>query len=181
MRPSPKTPTLPLLALSALALGGCSTVYDTPVEEIASARLSSTSGEPVGTAEIMARGDQITLSITAAGLTPGQHGFHLHQTGACKAPDFSSAGGHLNPLDKAHGLLAANGHHIGDLPNLEVSQGGTASLTTEVSGTRQQVMDWLFDADGTALVIHAGPDDYRTNPSGNAGGRVACGVLMPVR
>jgi len=98
-------------------------------------------------------------------------------TGTCTAPDFTSAGGHLNPLGKEHGRLNPAGSHVGDLANLVASTSGTASATYDLPGTREQLLEWLFDEDGTAIVIHAGPDDYRSDPAGEAGPRLACGVL----
>ena len=115
--------------------------------------------------------------MTAAGLEPGQHGFHLHTTGRCEGPDFKSAGGHLNPLDREHGALNPEGKHVGDMPNLEVGTSRTASTTIDIGPDTAAYRNYLFDADGTAIVIHAGPDDYRTDPAGDAGSRVACGVL----
>ena len=92
-------------------------------------------------------------------------------------PDFKSAGGHLNPANKGHGLLDNDGSHLGDLPNLVVAANGTASVQVPLDGTRTYVIDQIFDADGTAVVIHADADDGRTDPSGNAGSRERCGVL----
>ncbi|GGE01924.1 hypothetical protein GCM10011515_22000 [Tsuneonella deserti] len=122
-------------------------------------------------------GDSVTLAIGVTGVAPGPHGIHLHTTGQCNGPDFTTAGGHLNPLGKRHGSLAPDGKHEGDLPNLVVQPGGSGALTAELQGTPEQVQEWLFDRDGTAIVLHADADDYRTDPSGNSGARIACGVL----
>ncbi|MGN3974450.1 superoxide dismutase family protein [Tsuneonella sp. SYSU-LHT278] len=148
-----------------------------PSERLGSATLLLASGVPAGTVQVLARGDEVTLVAGATGLAPGLHGFHLHTTGSCQRPDFSSAGGHLNPLGKEHGSLNADGRHLGDLPNLDVKAGGSGSLSAELPGTRAEILGWLFDTDGTAVVVHANADDYRTDPTGNAGGRIACGVL----
>ena len=136
-------------------------------------------GQPAGTAQIFAAGNQVSLTVGVTGIAPGVHGIHLHTTGSCRAPDFTSAGGHLNPLGRTHGSLAVGGKHAGDLPNLAVQAGGTGTLTTDLSGTPDEVRAWLFDTDGAAIVLHADADDYRTDPSGNSGARVACGVISP--
>ena len=143
----------------------------------ATADLRDTNGSPMGEARLMRIGDTLELAVTARGLTPGEHGFHLHTTGRCELPDFTSAGGHLNPTNEGHGLLDDDGSHLGDLPNLEVRANGTASVQVPIRGPRSTVMDQIFDSDGTAIVIHANADDGRTDPSGDAGPRVACGVL----
>ena len=165
------------IALLSLALPSCSTVADLPTERIASATLTLGNGIPAGNAQLLASGNRVTLAVAVTGLSEGSHGFHLHTTGECKRPDFQSAGGHLNPLNKEHGSLNPAGKHVGDLPNLEVGAGGTGSTTVDLEGSRAALEDWLFDADGTAIVVHAGPDDYRSDPAGDAGSRVACGVL----
>jgi len=168
-----------VLALSLAALGACSTMGDLPAERLGSATLLRADGVPAGTAQIFANGERVTLAAVATGFEPGTHGIHLHTAGACKGPDFASAGGHLNPLSRAHGSANPAGKHAGDLPNLVIQPGRTGSLTADLEGTPGQVRDWLFDADGTAVVIHAQPDDYRTDPSGNSGARIACGVFKP--
>ncbi len=169
----------PFLAAAALALAGCSTVADLPAERIGSATIVRADGTPAGTAQLLASGDRVTLAVVATGLGTGVHGLHLHTVGACARPDFASAGGHLNPLGRQHGSANPAGSHAGDLPNLTIQPGGTGSLTADLMGTREQVRGWLFDADGTAIVVHADPDDYRTDPTGNSGARIACGVIRP--
>jgi Cu-Zn family superoxide dismutase len=166
-------------AAALLALAGCTTVGELPAERLGSATLSLGNGVPAGTAQLFASGDQVTLAVALTGIPAGKHGLHLHTTGSCKAPDFASAGGHLNPTGKHHGSLAADGKHFGDLPNVTIGSGGSGSVTADLMGTRAQALEWIFDADGTAVVVHAGPDDYKTDPSGDSGARVACGVLKP--
>ena len=113
------------------------------------------------------------------GLTPGLHGVHFHAVGTCTAPAFASAGGHFNPESMHHGLNNPAGPHAGDLPNMMVDASGNAdyeATTSRVSlspGTNS-----LFDADGSALVIHAAPDDNMSDPAGNAGARIGCGVIQ---
>ncbi len=164
-------------ACAAFAVPACSTMADLPEERVGSATLSLASGVPAGTVQLLAREDRVTLVVAATGLSEGEHGFHLHTTGACRRPDFSSAGGHLNPLGRTHGSLSDRGPHVGDMPNLTIRAGGSGSATVDLPGTRAQIEEWLFDADGTAVIIHAQPDDYRTDPTGNAGARIACGVI----
>jgi len=165
-------------ALAAvLTLSACASVPPATADTIATATLVDATGNPAGEARLLAVGDQVELAVTAEGLSPGEHGFHLHTTGRCTLPDFKSAGGHLNPSGEGHGLLDNDGHHLGDLPNLTARANGTASTQVTIDGTRDYVLDEIFDADGTAVVIHANADDGRTDPSGDAGARVACGVL----
>jgi Cu-Zn family superoxide dismutase len=155
-----------------LALAGCDPAR-------ATAELMNASGQKVGTATLVQRGDTVELTVEVSGLEPGPHGIHFHEVGRCEAPGFTTAGGHFNPLGKGHGLDSPNGAHAGDLPNLEADASGNASgqvLTDRVTLDEGQLS--VFDADGTALVIHAGADDQMTDPAGNSGARVACGVLM---
>lgn len=144
---------------------------------VASASLRGSDGAPKGTASLTSNGTTLTLALSVSGLPVGQHGAHLHTVGSCDAPGFTTAGAHLNPHGKQHGAQNPQGSHLGDLPNLVVAGDGTGSLTIPLVGTAAEVEALLFDADGTAVVIHAGPDDYLTDPSGNSGGRIACGVL----
>lgn len=174
-------PTKPLALTFALAgaatLAGCTTVADTPTERVGQATLAFANGTPAGTVQLYRDGVGLRLGVAVTGMTPGPHGYHLHTTGRCEAPDFTSAGGHLNPAGRKHGSLAAGGSHLGDLPNLVVDAGGSGTSTEALPGSRDAVLGDIFDADGTAVVIHADADDYRSDPAGNAGKRIACGVL----
>ena len=165
------------IAVLALATAGCQSVYDLPTERVGSARLTLANGVPAGTAQLVAAGDTLSLAIAVTGIPEGEHGFHLHTTGKCERPDFSSAGGHLNPGDEGHGLDDDDGSHLGDLPNLVVQSNGTVTTTVDLRGSRSDVEAFVFDSDGTAVMIHADPDDGTSEPSGNAGPRIACGVL----
>jgi superoxide dismutase, Cu-Zn family len=156
----------------ALALGGCKTIPDQATPE-ANAVLRDASGAEVGRAIITREAGRMRLTIEAAAQTPGEHGVHVHAVGLCEAPMFTSAGPHWNPAMKQHGRDNPMGTHMGDLPNLVVGPDGRGTLSAEVAGTMAE----LLDADGAAVIIHASPDDYRTDPSGNSGGRIACGVL----
>ena len=168
---------LPIIA--AGLLGGCSTTGGLTEKRLASAIVSDAKGVPVGTVQIVSVGQMAALTVAVTGIAPGPHGFHLHAIGDCTAPDFKSAGGHLNPLGQEHGSLNPAGKHLGDLNNLEVGASGAASETYDLPGDREQLLTWLFDSDGTAVVIHAAADDYKSDPAGNAGSRIACGVLKP--
>lgn len=169
-------PTL-AIAAAALALAGCETIADLPTAQLGSGNFTLSNGVPAGTARLITSGDTVSLAVALVGLTPGQHGFHLHTNGDCTGPDFTSAGGHLNPAGKGHGINDADGAHLGDLPNLMVAANGTATATFQLRGTPGTLSTALFDADGTAVVVHADPDDGTSEPAGNAGSRVACAVL----
>lgn len=149
---------------------------DAPLDTVGEARLSFANGSPAGTATLLNDARGLRIVVNASGLRPGAHGFHLHTSGRCEAPGFTSAGGHLNPDHRKHGTLAMGGAHLGDLLNLEIDASGAGRATEVVPGGRGALAA-IFDGDGTAVVIHAQPDDYRTDPTGNAGDRVACGVF----
>ena len=167
-----------VLALAVTTtLAGCESISDLPTDRLGSAQLTLSNGIPAGTAQLYASGDTVSLSVAVTGISPGEHGFHLHTTGSCVRPDFTSAGGHLNPSGEGHGLEDDDGSHLGDLPNLMVSDKGTATKTVTLRGSQAEIISAVFDTDGTAIVIHADPDDGTSEPSGNAGSRVACGVL----
>ena len=159
-------------------LGGCTTLGDLPTAKLATATLRTASGLPAGTALLTAAGDKLTLTIAVAGLPAGQHGVHLHMIGRCDASDFVSAGGHLNPGARQHGAQNPAGSHLGDLPNLVIDALGKGALSVELGVPREAALAALFDSDGSAIVIHAAADDYKTDPTGNSGARIACGVLQ---
>lgn len=161
----------------AAALAGCQTIDELPTDRVGQATLRLANGLPGGTAQLLASGSQVNISIAVAGLSPGVHGVHLHMTGACDAPDFTTAGGHLNPGGHMHGTSNPAGPHLGDLPNITAGAAGSGTVSATLPGPREEVLAQIFDADGTAVVVHASADDYRTDPSGNSGARIACGVL----
>ena len=171
----PMTRALALLALPALA--ACATVYEQPTEYLGQATLRLANGETAGTARLLSSASGVNISVAALGVPPGMHGVHLHMTGTCEAPDFASAGGHLNPGSRQHGHENPAGAHLGDLPNLITGDASTGTVSASLEGTREEILARIFDGDGTAVVIHATADDYRTDPSGNSGARIACGVL----
>ena len=121
----------------------------------------------------------VEVRVQAVGLPAGHYGVHLHAVGRCEGPAFLSAGPHWNPAGRQHGSLNPAGHHLGDLPNLDVDAQGAGRLEFTIVGASLVGPDGIFDADGAALVVHAAADDYRTDPSGNSGARMACGVLKP--
>ena len=145
----------------------------------AMAELKNAKGEVVGKVRLAGRGGEgVRITGEVSGLTPGDHGIHIHMTGKCEAPDFASAGGHFNPTGAKHSLNTQGGH-AGDLGNLKVESDGTAKIDMTVPGVmmRGTEANSLFKEGGTALVIHANADDLKSDPAGNAGGRVACGVI----
>ncbi|SDQ10981.1 superoxide dismutase family protein [Virgibacillus salinus] len=135
--------------------------------------------EKVGTATIRQVHDGTNITLDASNLPPGTHGFHIHEKGVCETPDFESAGGHFNPTNAKHGFEHPKGPHAGDLPNIVVKEDGTvrtegiADMVTLIKGKKNS----LLGNEGTALIIHAEADDYKSQPSGNAGDRIACGVI----
>ena len=144
----------------------------------ASASFMDPEGNEIGTAELTQTPNGVLIVADLTALSPGEHGFHIHETGSC-APDFTAAGGHYAPRGNDHGAMAENGLHAGDMPNIHVGDDGAVmvevlnaniSLEDGVTGT-------LFDEDGSALMIHSGADDYTSQPSGDAGDRVACAVI----
>ena len=169
-----------IAAASLLALlPGCMNMGDAPTARAGQATLTYSDGSPAGTVQLIESGNRLRISATVTGAPEGVHGFHLHQTGSCERPDFKSAGGHLNPEGRDHGTLDPDGPHLGDLPNMVVAADGTGSIDAMISADREEALRAIFDSDGTAVVLHAGPDDYKTDPSGAAGARIACGVVSP--
>ena len=144
------------------------------------AQLIDANGKAIGTVEMSEDSNGVTLKVTAAGLPAGTHGVHLHEKGMCEGPKFESAGAHWNPASKQHGRDNPMGAHLGDLANMEAADGAEASSTYLVAGvTMGGATNALADAEGTSLVVHAKADDYKTDPSGNSGDRIACAVLAP--
>lgn len=153
-------------------------LYNQANAQTAKAELINSKGEKIGTATFTQEAEGVKISLEVSHLPPGTHGFHIHAVGKCEPPDFKSAGAHFNPTGKKHGLQNPEGPHAGDLPNLTVGPDGTAKVEVVAKQvTLGEGKNSLLQPDGTALVIHANPDDEKTDPAGNAGDRIACGVI----
>lgn len=170
-------------ALSAAALGGCAMSSpmnrgEPPAERSAMASVRNAAGAEVAQASAVKAGDSIRIRIDVSRMPPGTYGAHLHTTGRCDPPGFTSAGPHWNPTGQQHGKNNPAGMHKGDLPNLLIGADGRGWLEFAIPGASlaQGPMP-LLDTDGAAIVIHQSADDYRTDPSGNSGARIACGVF----
>ena len=161
------------LCLAPVLLAGCVPMAppDVPVSTV---NLVRSDGATIGTVRVFSEPTGLLLRIKATGLPPGMHGVHLHSTGRCDPPKFTSAGAHWNPTQKQHGHRNPQGFHTGDLGNLGVGADGTLTAGLLVPGATFAA---IRDADGSALVLHAKADDERTDPSGNSGDRIACAVL----
>lgn len=169
-----------------LALGACTTsrTVTTTAEPMAAARtpMRDAAGRDLGTVAVLLTSTGARLAGSLSGLPAGEHGLHFHQVGRCdraEATPFTSAGGHYNPANRQHGPLNPAGPHAGDLPNVTAGPDGRVAFPDSglVVAMSESARAGLFDADGTALMVHAAADDYRSDPAGNAGARIACGVL----
>jgi Cu-Zn family superoxide dismutase len=142
--------------------------------------LKDAKGNDIGTATILSKGSGVEVKLDLKSLPPGVHAVHFHQKAQCDPPDFKSAGPHFNPAGKQHGFDNPQGHHAGDMMNFTVAPNGTAKETIKndavTLGDGSQPNS-LFANGGTALVVHANADDMKTDPAGNAGDRIACGVI----
>ena len=165
-------------ALTTMALlAGCASYGSLQTSQLATAQLLTASDKVTGSAVMTVKGDAVLLNVSVSGISPGPHGIHLHAVGTCAPPAFTSAGPHLNPGGHQHGIKNPLGRHLGDLPNIVAESSGSGILSVQLQGSPAELEAALFDNDGTALVIHAGPDDNMTDPSGNSGARIVCGVL----
>lgn len=143
----------------------------------ATAAVMDASGRELGSLTLADGTGGITVSGTLRGLPPGVHGIHIHTMGMCDAPAFTTAGGHWNPTSKMHGSENPQGPHVGDMMNITVGADSSATVQLTTVGGSLHGADMLMDADGAAVVVHAKADDYKTDPSGNSGDRVACGMI----
>ena len=166
-----------LIVLALALAAGCASKETAGPVPVATADIRPTAGsQTAGTVRFEQRGSKVLVSAEVRGLKPGvEHGFHIHEKGDCSAPDAMSAGGHFNPAGKPHGHHGQNDRHAGDLPSLVASASGTASLRFEtdiitVTPGAASVID-------RGIVVHRDPDDYKTQPTGNSGPRLACGVI----
>jgi Cu-Zn family superoxide dismutase len=166
----------PITALGATAVA---VLLATGVAHAQNARaeLKDANGTTIGEATLEQKGDSVRIAATFTGLPAGSHAFHIHEVGKCEPP-FETAGGHFNPTGKQHGKDNAQGPHAGDLPNVEATSSGRAKVQATARGVALEGgTNALLDADGAALIVHEKADDYKTDPAGGAGKRIACGVV----
>jgi len=162
-----------LAAVGTLAAGCAGMMASGPS---ATAALDSTKGNTAaGTADFVQKGDKVMVTVKVSGLSAGQHGFHIHEKGDCSSGDGMSAGGHFNPLGKPHAAPTTADRHTGDMPMLTADASGNAGATFELD--IMTIGSGATDIVGRGLVIHKDPDDFKTQPTGNSGARVACGVI----
>lgn len=160
-------------------LAGCAGLTTPSGPVTARAEMRNAAGETLGTAQLTQIGRVVRVVMELQGMPPGAKAVHIHEVGRCDPPGFTTAGNHFNPEGKQHGALNPRGPHGGDLPNITIDANGTgrleaaSELLTLLPGRAS-----VFDDDGSALVVHAAPDDFRTDPTGNAGPRLLCGVIV---
>lgn len=173
---------LPLIVYAVSACGilrGGPQLEETPVQSVR-VMMQNAAGGTIGEAHLRHTERGVLVSLDLANAPSGTHALHIHEVGRCDRPDFESAGNHFNPTDAQHGFLNPAGPHAGDLPNLHVPESGRLRIETMVDRiSLVRGRSGLFDADGSSLVMHTFADDYRTDPSGNSGSRIACGVIAP--
>jgi superoxide dismutase, Cu-Zn family len=170
-----------LAASAAFAIVACGAASGAEKgRKAAAAEIKNAKGEKVGDAKFKEGKGTVEMSVKVMNLTAGVHAIHVHDVGKCEAPDFKSAGPHFNPEKKQHGMENPAGHHAGDLANLTVDAKGKGTYKATIKGVTLagDGANSLFHAGGTAVVIHAKPDDMKTDPAGNAGDRIACGLVQ---
>ncbi len=163
-----------LFCAAALSAGIVLTAPAAGADE-AQTTMHNSSGEEVGSVTLVPTENGVLLHAKLENMPEGTHAFHIHETGQCDPPSFTSAGGHHNPTAADHGFFSNGGVHAGDMPNIHVPASG--SLEIEVLNVWVGLDGLLLDDDGAAIVVHEGADDYRTDPAGDAGSRIACGVI----
>ncbi|OAH54754.1 superoxide dismutase [Domibacillus aminovorans] len=164
--------------LSIFIMSGCQSL---PVGSITkpavSAQVMNSDGEIIGQAVFSEIKEGVEIHVTAEKLEPGTKAIHIHETGKCDPPDFKTAGAHFNPAGKEHGFHNPKGFHAGDLPNIKVTESGKVDVKIVAPGVKLGT-DSLLDTDGSALIIHEKADDYKTDPAGNSGNRIACAAIQ---
>ena len=167
------------MRVTVIALLMSSLAFATPR---AQAVLRNTEGKKMGTADFTAVDGGVRVTLKVKGLSPGPHGFHVHELGSCVAPEFKSAGGHFNPDEKKHGAANPGGAHVGDLDNVtvDVKGDGTGEFLV-LRASLDSTPGGLLKKDGTSLVLHADADDLKSDPAGNSGARIACGVIRATK
>jgi Cu-Zn family superoxide dismutase len=169
------------MATGALLLGACQQRGPAlgealPGGQLATATMVTAAGQPAGRATAREVGGGVRFTLDVSGMPPGQHGAHVHTVGRCDPPDFQTAGPHWNPTGAKHGTNNPQGPHLGDLPNIVIGSDGRGTLSFVMPGA---TMAGVLDPDGGSMMVHAAADDLVTDPSGNSGGRIACGVFQP--
>ena len=182
---APETSALTVLrvgvgAVLVLVLAACASLNaGRAVGTTATAELRNAEGRVLSTATLIQISAGVRILVEVRGLPPGAKAVHIHEVGRCEGPAFASAGHHFNPDKRQHGLQNPQGPHAGDLPNITIEADGSGRLeTTNDRVTLGSGSTSLFDGDGSALVVHGSPDDFKTDPTGNSGARVACGVIV---
>ena len=167
----------PLLAIAVLA--GCQSNAASPGKQARAEFLAKSGSAVAGSVNFTERGDKVLVEVRALGLKPNsEHGFHIHEKGDCSAADATSAGGHFNPDNRSHGHPESAQSHAGDMPNLKADDKGQAITTFEMKGVKLNSGDHGILQ--RSVIIHANPDDHTSQPAGNAGARIACGVIATV-
>ncbi len=161
-----------LLLVGAIAVAGCASGEGNLGTLAGRVSFVDANGQAAGDAMLYSVAEGTRIVANLPNLPAGAHGFHFHAVGSCQPPAFESAGSHFNPTNRQHGLQNPSGPHLGDLPNVSSSRASLVAQGVQLTGT-----NGLLDADGAALVLHANPDDLRTDPSGNSGARIRCGVI----
>ncbi|MBB5610920.1 MULTISPECIES: superoxide dismutase family protein [unclassified Janthinobacterium] len=173
--------SLILLSAAAVAIAGCATTpsVSTPGDLVADAVMKPTrDSEASGSVHFEQKDGRVWVTASIGGLSPGRHGFHIHEKGDCSSPDALSAGGHFNPTGTQHGNPASGAHHDGDFGNLEADMNGSAELKTSFPVSQISLDKGAANSIiGRGLIVHASEDDFRTQPTGNSGARLACGVI----